>query len=440
MLVGALSASAYFLMAHVEFGHGWPLAVCVVACSLASAPLAGALCLSASALQDARGLPSQPALAVVVGCGLSCLLRGGWPLLTASTRALRFSLAACAMAVVIALVASVAGLLGWGFSQSGSRPPIGVAVADLAMPVIGASAGVVAIASRAGSRMLSGAMFASLALIAARIAVQGGIAPDAGFSESGRESIIAARQLSGDTALGQVRFVGSMLTPNAMSLTVTLLVLAAWTAMRPRSFGLALLAGATLVAAAVLAGSKSSLIVAVVAAAVLAASTSWRWSMATLACVIAASLVPVLSDGPVDWRAIESRMRIDVIESDTIRSTAWRACVAELHPADALLGMGLSHWPDFFERTIGVRMADPHSAVFSYPWTYGVSGPVALALTSWCIIRAAARGGSPAAPALTILSILLVRDMVAIPLLIGTTVLTLQLWACIAMVLARDTR
>jgi hypothetical protein len=85
-------------------------------------------------------------------------------------------------------------------------------------------------------------------------------------------------------------------------------------------------------------------------------------------------------------------------------------------------------------------MADPHSAVFSYPWTYGVAGPVALALTSWFIVRAAARGGSPAAPALTILSILLVRDMVAIPLLIGTTVLTLQLWACIAMVLARDTR
>jgi hypothetical protein len=44
------------------------------------------------------------------------------------------------------------------------------------------------------------------------------------------------------------------------------------------------------------------------------------------------------------------------------------------------------------------------------------------------------------APALAILSILLLRDMVAIPLLIGTTVLTLQLWACIAMVLARDTR
>lgn len=438
MLTGALAATAYFVPAHLEFGDGWPLAAAAVACSLASAPLAGALCLAASALQDARGMEPQPALATVLGCGGACLLRGGWSLLATSPRTLRLSLAACAMAVFVGLAVSVAGLFGAGFEQSDVRPPIGVAVADLAMPTVGASVGLVATASVVGRRMLAGAVLAALALIAARVGAQAWLAPDAGFSEVGRESIAAARQLSGDASSGQVRFIGSMLTPNAMSVSVVLLLLAGFTAVPPRSFPVALLAGATMAAAAWLAGSKSSLVVAAAAAAALAFAASWRKSMAMLACGAAALVV--LSDGGIGWDAIESRMRIDVVGVDTIRSRAWQACAAELRPVDALLGMGLSHWPVFFERTIGDRMADPHSAVFSYPWTYGIAGPAALALTSWCLARIAFRGGPARAAALALLALLLVRDMVAIPLLIGTTVLTLQLWACIAMLLARDTR
>ena len=441
LLEGLLVASAFLVLAHMPGLDGWIVAGVAMAAAFLVPAAALPLCVVASVVQDAPALGPVPALATVVGCGTAHAVRGGWRAIADAPRAMRTCLAACVAAVLVGSLVSLAGVLGLGFEQSESRSPLMVALGDLAMPLLGAAIGAAAARDSRASGRLAGAALAGMAIIAIRVAFQVHWGPLAGFSEAGREAIGAAAQLSGEAADGSIRYVGSALTPNAMSMSIAFAALLAWPMLRRGGFVVGAVVGGAVVAAAVLAGSKSSLIVAL---AVLAAFLFTLAPRRTLALVAVAAL------GAFAWAAwtggavvgdFASRLRLDaVVSASSVRAKAWDACARELHASDAVLGMGLSHWPVFFERTIGERMADPHTAVYSYPWTYGIAGPVALAVAAWALARVAFRGGAMRAPAIVLLATLLLRDLVAIPLLVGTTVLTLQLWACIALVLARDER
>ena len=441
MLAGALVAAAYGVAVHLPLGEGWVVAAAAVLAALAFPAFAIPLCVVASMVQDAPGLHPTPALAAAVGCGTAHVLRGGARAVAASSTALRATLAFALLAVLVGTLASLAGMLGFGHEQSAARPALGVALADLAMPIVGAAIGASAAADPGVARRMAGAALAGLAMMAVRVAVQVQLGPTAGFSEQGRDAIASVLQLSGNAPDGVIRYVGSMLTPNAMSMLAVFAAVLAWPSARRGGLPAAMLLGGAAVAAALLAGSKSSLVVAGAAALSFMLAAAPRRTLAIAGTLATAAAVFLLMDDGTRWEQVAARLRIDAVGSAiTARSEAWDACERGLHASDAVVGMGLSHWPVFFEREIGEYMADPHTAVFSYPWTYGIAGPVALLVAVAALARVAFRGGAARAPAIVLLATLLLRDLVAIPLLIGATVLTLQLWACMALVLARDQR
>lgn len=438
---GAAAAAAYAVLAHVPFPGGWVPAAAAVLASMAFPRMAASLCVAACFVQDATGLVPDAGRAAIVGCGLVHLATGGARDLWRSGRWLRACVAMALLAIGAGAAVSLAGWLGWGPEQSPSRPWALVAAADAAMVLLGASIGASAVRDAGALRRVGGAACVGLAVVFARIAGQAMLGPVTGFSQVGAVSIAAADQLTGKTGSGVVRYVGSMLTPNAMCMAVAFAVLLAWPRLGRGRVPLGVAAAGLAVAAAVLAGSKSSLIVAlammlvlpgpVAGGVLLAAVAAWFW------------LHP-------EFRAWSgARFRADAVVLDgvgsarglapapTVRTVSYAADRDGLRALDALLGLGLSHWPVFYKKAIGRPMADPHSAIYSYPWTYGLAGIAALGTVVAGLLRALRDPAAPRGIALVLLATLLLRDMFSIPLLIGTTALTLLLWILLARVLAQ---
>lgn len=456
---GAAAAAAYAVLAHVPFpGGGWVPAAAAVLASMAFPRMAASLCVAACFVQDATGLVPDAGRAAIVGCGLVHLATGGARDLWRSGRWIRACVAMALLAIGAGASVSLAGWMGWGPEQSPSRPWALVAAADAAMVLLGASIGASAVRDAGALRRVGGAACVGLAVVFARIAGQAMLGPVTGFSQVGAVSIAAADQLTGKTGSGVVRYVGSMLTPNAMCMAVAFAVLLAWPRLGRGRVPLGVAAAGLAVAAAVLAGSKSSLIVAlammlvlpgpVAGGVLLAAVAAWFWLhpefrawsgarfRADAVVFDAAGSAPVRTAIP-SVPSAAGAPAAPAAPARTVRSASYAADRDGLRAFDALLGLGLSHWPVFYKKTIGRPMADPHSAIYSYPWTYGLAGIAALGTVVAGLLRALRDPAAPRGIALVLLATLLLRDMFAIPLLIGTTALTLLLWILLARVLAR---
>lgn len=485
---GAVAAAGYLALAHVSLGGGWLPTVLALIVAVIRPRLSAALCVAACLIQDAPGLVPDAARVAAVGCGVVHLAAGGWRDLLRSGLWLLMAVGTALLAVLVASGVSLAGWLGWGFEQSASRPWMLVAAADVAMVLVGASIGATTARDRTAAGRVAGAACVGLAVMAVRIACQRWFGPITGFSAVGAASIAAADQLSGNSPNGVVRYVGSMLTPNAMAMAVAFAVLLAWPRLGRAREAAGICAAAVAVAAAVFGGTKSSMLVALAMLVVLPGPIAGLLAIGvTVAClwaspglrewgaarfrielagvepvpaeasakpkpIPAATAVAASTSKPVPAPRVEATPTakpvpvpapVDVPApapaappARTMRERALEADQATLRPADAILGMGLSHWPVFYANTVGRPMADPHSAPLSYLWTYGIAGLLAFGTAIVGLLRALRDPAAPRRVALVLLAVLLLRDMFTIPLLIGSTVLSLLMWILLARVLA----
>lgn len=243
-------------------------------------------------------------------------------------------------------------------------------------------------------------------------------------------------QLATVTSLGFTRITGTYATPNGFALVSVLLLLFWLPSYRhhrvPLYFVLIFIVIALLISTLSL--SKAMLAFSALCSAVMLLFVGLRSSISRsiVAVLVGVSLI-LLSDIIFNPVVLDS-FRIDALDwdADTYRNMAWRAVIDGFIPSNWFLGTGLSHWPVFFEKTVGFKLSDPHTWIFSYVGTFGILGFVFFAFVLWRLVSSYflhAAGGR--ALMICLLVLLLIKDAVSIPYLLGNTPLTWFIWVLI---------
>jgi hypothetical protein len=121
------------------------------------------------------------------------------------------------------------------------------------------------------------------------------------------------------------------------------------------------------------------------------------------------------------------------------RQFAWLAVFRELQPLDWVFGIGLSAWPVFFEKHVGIALSDPHSLPLSVAGTFGLVGVLFYGLLVATLVGALwrARNDAERAAIYLLLLLFLVKDLVSIPAVLGNTPLTFLVWLLLGLSIAR---
>ncbi len=261
-------------------------------------------------------------------------------------------------------------------------------------------------------------------------------------SSYGLEEIKNALQLTQVTGLGIPRIHGAFLSPNAFALCMTLLALVGlahreYELISIKFVGVWCVFGVVL---CLLSQSKSiSLLFILTTIFMLLQIKAWRLVIALcLLCLPVLSWV-IVSQAPDD---LVSAFRIShELSGDSYRAQAWHAVILNFNWYDWLIGIGLSHWPVFFESYIGVRLADPHTWLLSIPGTFGMPGVIFYFAVIFSLIKVVNKGvGSTKAVAMSMLVLLLVKDMFSVQYLIGNTPLSFLIWFILSMTISKYPR
>jgi hypothetical protein len=340
-----------------------------------------------------------------------------------------------------AVVASILHSLLAGHPQAPTRPPITVGGLAIFMVWCGLAAGYMLRSHPDGPQAAAQVAWALLAHGLLLGVLQAGWDPQLLASPSGRELIKNTPQLIIPTVLGYPRITGTFLTPNGFALALLLVLLAsvALTA-QPRMRGWHVVVWfVTGLALVLLSLSKAAAIFySLTALTAVIMRLGWRRSASFALLVLLAASLPLAVAGPTIQAAFGVTCGIG---EDSYRSLAWQLTVRSFDAADWLFGTGLSYWPEFFASGLSVNLADPHTWLLSLPGTFGAPGIIffLLLVTGLGLVVRNSQGERRwVAIALGIL--MLLKDLVSEPLLLGNTPLTFLLWLTLSTVLEPSPR
>lgn len=243
-------------------------------------------------------------------------------------------------------------------------------------------------------------------------------------------------QLATVSSLGFARVTGTYATPNGFALVVVLLLLFWLTTYRQRRVPIIFIVFFALfgVGVSLLSLSKAMLGFSFFCTAAVLFSVGITGVASRLLSFTLLLLSVLLFSDIVFNEAVLDAFRVNALDwdVDTYRNIAWRAVINGFEWNNWLFGTGLSHWPVFFEKSVGFRLSDPHTWVFTYAGTFGVLGFLFFAYVIWSLLyRYMSHPPIGKALALCLGGLLLVKDAVSIPYLLGNTPLTWFIWLLI---------
>lgn len=355
----------------------------------------------------------------------------------ASSRAERLVLIALLVAVYGTGVSALQSLLG-GYPQSGDRPYLFVGGLMIAMVLSGYVASAVLRSHPSDRGTLKAVALLALghALLIGLLQIPFGQA----FYRSGGNlaAVELSRQLVEDTAIGFARINGPFLSPNAYGYTILLLallaVLSSWKDSRWQASLIFVVAGG---AAVMLSMSKALLGYYVLSCAVLIGFAAGPVVVAVLGVLALTVTFLVIPADLLDLAFAVFRVQ-DTLGS---RGWAWQAVIHSLTATDWFFGIGLSAWPAFFDRYVGVPLSDPHSLPLSVAGTFGFVGVLFYALLVGTLLAQFNRNADATRRLgiCLLLILFLVKDLVSIPAVLGNTPLTFMIWLLLGMTLSRGT-
>jgi hypothetical protein len=341
--------------------------------------------------------------------------------------------------IVVCYATALSGLQGRldGYPQADERPFLMVGGLMAVMIVTGYVASAV-VGADAGDRRRLGVL-ALVALTHGLLIGAMQIPFGQEFYRSGGKlaEVELSRQLVEEGALGFARINGPFLSPNAFGYTVLLLalvfVVAHWSSARARAFFVYLIAGG---AAVMLSLSKALLGYYGLAILVLLRYAAGRLATALVVFAAAAGLLLFASTQLYQLVLAVFRWQEGGLGS---RQFAWLAVFRELQPLDWVFGIGLSAWPVFFEKHVGIALSDPHSLPLSVAGTFGLVGVLFYGLLVATLVGALwrARNDAERAAIYLLLLLFLVKDLVSIPAVLGNTPLTFLVWLLLGLSIAR---
>ncbi len=433
-------ALVYFALAYLGIFSSADAALWLLAAALLGQQLRPFLLLLAASIQDAPGLSYLWSYIDFAGiAGLMLFDAAIRPPLEAHALAGRPLQRVTKMAVALAVygicVAWAQNSLG-GFPQSDERPYLMVGALTVVMVLCGYFSRLVIDLGESNRRLLGGLAMLCLAhaLVIGLLQIPFGQAIYR--SGSNLAQVEATRQLVEEGAIGFARINGPFLSPNTLGYEILLLamivIVTRYDSARFRVACLYVVAGA---AAVVLSMSKAALGYYGLSCLVLCTFLIGRAGTFAAMVAAAAALPFVLSS-----KFIQLVFDVFRFQEGTLgtRQWAWAAVIDHLRVSDWIFGIGVGAWPDFFTRYIGHSLSDPHSLVLSLPGSYGVLGVVFFLLLLWTFLQSPVSREAVASRrigwALLVL-LFLVKDLPALPSVLGNTPQTYLVWLLMGLVL-----
>lgn len=355
--------------------------------------------------------------------------------------------------VLIAYVILISAIYNYTgvFPQSPQRPYLIVGLLIYLM-IISAYAGILELNKNAKYYNTLSVITALLLLHAIGVAVgQIFYGPLFLSSAYGSSAILESSQLIEASTLGIPRLTGTYNTPNGFAFCGILLSLIYYMSQENRKIGLkdALIYLTITLFFSVVAQSKAlilfSLLSFIAFTFLMIQKQSIRYVLVLLVSIFVLLLLSVNSDiSKSDFSTILSSFRAENIvdlKSFGYRSLAWSYVLTGLPDFAWLTGTGLSHWPIFFFEKLPFTLSDPHTFVLSYIGTFGLPGVMFFFYILFRILKRYHTASSQRKFLLiALLIILLVKDLVSTPYLLGNTPLTFLIWLLIFYALNKRTR
>ena len=400
--------------------------------SLIRPSLAPYLLLTVSSIQDAPGMVGAAWYLSFVLVGCVALVYGAKTASSDYADLLNVNAwgVGATFVVVFALAVSLANDSLGGYPQSSGRNPILVGALMVFMIWVGIQSTNILRSDQGAQKTLIWLAVILLTHTVGIALLQVLIHPMFMASARGAEEMQAFAQLTHVTALGIPRAHGTFLSPNAFALYVVYLVLIVQVYRKQEAlntnyvvfwcaFGLII---------SLLSQSKSiTLFFAISAFLMIIQVRSWVL-LGGMVILSVPAVIWLFSTGVVS--DIASSFRIyNELSGDSYRSIAWRAVIENFSWYDWITGVGLSHWPVFFEEKVGFSMADPHTWLMSIPGTFGLPGVVFyLSIVIALAVKAVNSSGNAKSVAMTMLVLLLIKDMFSVQYLLGNTPFTFMIW------------
>lgn len=444
------------VLAMADLGPLGPASATVAACiwSVLRPHTAPYLLLAVAGVQDAPGQAGEWWYVSTCAVGLLVIARDWHTRSNLQTAPLAHSVMPLlyAASLVVIYAACMSWIYDWTgrFPQSVDRPFAVVAALMVFMMFAGVSAAQSFARDGWGGQRLK-AVIAILTIHAlAVVAVQAVVGPQFLASELGAESIEGASQLTEATELGYARIRGLYLTPNGFAQFYTLLVLLFTVRQqdRPVELSSVLMFAAVSIGLAAAALSKSMLTFSILTSLAMAAQVVQNSIPSVRTRVLAlvmAGLAGIAVIAPVEFDfgilAKAFRFSADDAAEPSYRSQAWSLVIETLDWFSWTLGTGLSHWPVLFEENLTFKLSDPHTYLLSLPGTFGVFGVTLFVVIVVGLGRLAISDrGARRVLAVSLLALFLVKDLVSIPYLLGSTPLTLLIWILLTLVFEVSSR
>ena len=434
------TAVAFYALAYFAPLSAADAAVFLLLVALTSQRIRPFLLVLASSVQDAPGISYL--WSYVSFAGIAALLVGDYALRRAASAPVRASpvLERLALFAVIVVVYAV-GMSALqahldGYPQADGRPYLMVGGLMLVMIVTGYVAGAVVGPDQAERRRLGWLSVGALVHALLIGALQIPFGQEYYRSGDNLAKVEMSRQLVEEGVLGFARINGPFLSPNAFGYTILLLalavVIALWSSARARAFVFYVVAGG---AAVMLSLSKALLGYYALAVLVQFRYVAGRFATALALAAAGAGILVFASTSLYQIVLAVFRVQEGGLGS---RQWAWLAVLRELQPQDWIFGVGLSAWPVFFERHVGLALSDPHSLPLSVAGTFGIVGVLFYLLLIGTLLRSLARANGEAGRVaiLLLLLLFLLKDLVSIPAVLGNTPLTFLVWLLLGLSVA----
>lgn len=390
------------------------------------------LLITVSSIQDAPGMAGAAwylsfvlvgCVAVVYGVKTASIDRGD--LLSVNAWGL-----GATFVVAFALLISLANDSLGGYPQSSARNPIMVGMLIVFMIWVSIQSTNILRLDQGAQKIL---IWLAVILLTHGIGVallQVLIHPMFMASARGAEEMQGLAQLTQVTSLGIPRAHGTFLSPNAFALYVIYLVLIVqvYRKQEPLKVGYVVFWCVFALVICVLSQSKSIVLFYAVSALLMMIQVR-SWALIAASVFLSVPTIFWLYHAGVIADLAASFRVYNELSGDSYRSIAWSAVMENFSWYDWITGVGLSHWPVFFEEKVGFTLADPHTWLMSIPGTFGLPGLIFyLCIIIALAVKAVNARGNAKSVATTMLVLLLIKDMFSVQYLLSNTPFTFMVW------------
>lgn len=349
-------------------------------------------------------------------------------------------------AAILLIIYGVINSAFFGYTQSELYPYwlVGLFMAMVVIAGLGATISI--LNQEDGLTMLKITSVLNIAHILLTILLQVFLGFDSIRSQIGVDYIRGNFEAFEPGVLGTLRFSGTFLTPNAAAIAVFFLFLYIIVSSERSSISYLLIGSYGLLGLflSLTTISRATTVIFFLTLLYLIWQKSKKiFYYGLLSSILIIIFLATSLEGQFIWTHITEYLRWKGASNIGVREKIWEVVIENTSWDQWLLGMGLSYWPEFFADNLmvwrNVTVKDPHCYLLSVPGMFGIFGIIFYIFIAIILYRETYNDQlNKRVIAVFLLITIYIRDLVAVPLLLNNTPISVMIWISIALLYSKN--